>query len=150
MISWTSSTRHGAAILFTCSSLLPRSGLLATPNGIEIAGELARVDLDRRYSCGLAVGLDDYLQLFPQIAESPATLLEVAFEDYRARKSRGLAVKSERWRRVPGIVHVAWYQELLQSERDGYPAFTSDSCMFDSGTDRRGIEYRCALRRVVD
>lgn len=89
-------------------------------NAGEIAGELTRVDLDRRYACGAAVALEDYVRLFPMLADSPQALTGVAFEDYRARQTRGLSIEWERWRSLPAIESQSWYRELLYGSLENY------------------------------
>ncbi len=63
--------------------------------------ELVRVDLDRHYQNGNHVSLEDYFSKFPVLANHEQAATEIAFEDFRARRSRGLGCPASRWSKLP-------------------------------------------------
>jgi eukaryotic-like serine/threonine-protein kinase len=74
--------------------------------------ELVRADLDRRYSINLDVELSKYLDAFPVLGTNPRVLAAISFEDFRARRSRGLSTEPARWSGLPGVAHEPWFQQL--------------------------------------
>jgi eukaryotic-like serine/threonine-protein kinase len=67
----------------------------------EIALELMRVDLERRWSAGNPEPLISYFQRFPWLNQATEAKGALAFEEYRIRRARGEDVKpeeySQRW-----------------------------------------------------
>ena len=59
------------------------------PHYAVILKELIRVDLEYRSKTCSPRTLDDYCQLFPELLRDREAVKEVAFEDYRQRRSRG-------------------------------------------------------------
>lgn len=79
---------------------------------VSVASELIRVDIDRRYHAGHEVELGWYFETFPFLNSDAQARRAIAFEDFRARNSRGLAVPRERWGDILGTMPCTWYQEL--------------------------------------
>lgn len=77
--------------------------------------ELIRSDIDRRYSAGVEVDLPRYFQVFPAVSSVGRCASDIAFEDYRARKSRGLSTRPERWSWIKGIREADWFHLLEKS-----------------------------------
>ncbi|MCC6510868.1 MAG: protein kinase [Pirellulaceae bacterium] len=90
-------------------AVVERSGLLSDPLAVS---ELVRADIDRRYTAGVPVALTDYLSWFPQLFHSSEALTSIAFEDFRARRSRGLECQPDRWSWLSPARHAAWFVEL--------------------------------------
>ncbi len=98
----------------------------ATERGLNDAthplSELVRADIDRRYSAQQDVDLHNYMQVFPALASDLQALLNIAYEDYRARQSRRLRLEPQRWDWIAGVQTQAWYRELA-----GEPCGPTDS-----------------------
>ncbi len=78
----------------------------------EAMSEMIRIDIERRYSSGLSVQLDWYLEAFALLVDEQQRIAEIAFEDYRSRQVHGLPLSASRYRRLPGIESQAWYRDL--------------------------------------
>ena len=78
----------------------------------EALSELIRIDIELRYKHGIAMGLDKYLSQFTGLLEQPKYLGQIAYEDYRTRKSYGHTVSTSRWNHLPGIKDATWFQHL--------------------------------------
>ncbi len=77
--------------------------------------ELVRADIDRHYLAGMSVSLEHYFLRFPELRTTPNLAMEVAFEDYRARASRGLECPVDRWSWLPGVESQSWFVQLRES-----------------------------------
>lgn len=84
-------------------------GLQTNLKGIT---ELIRADIDRRYASDCDVELRRYFEWFPALTQDAFWVEAIAFEDFRSRKTRGLAVHPNRWSWMPNIQSVKWLQEL--------------------------------------
>jgi eukaryotic-like serine/threonine-protein kinase len=76
------------------------------------AGELLRVDIQRRYAANLPVDLDSYWSMVPEDGNRNEVIREIAFEDYRTRKSHALSLRPERWADSLGVEKESWFLEL--------------------------------------
>ena len=61
---------------------------------LPLLTELIRVDLELAYAEGTPKSVDDYLDEYPSIFESPAALERVAFEEFRLRSDHGEPVST--------------------------------------------------------
>ncbi len=80
--------------------------------------ELIRIDIELRYKHALPVSLNDYFQQFNILLEIPECASQIAFEDFRSRRTRGHEVSVSRWEHLPGIRKELWFQELLSEHPD--------------------------------
>ena len=77
-----------------------------------VLGELVRVDVDRRYAASVPVDIEQYFAMFPSLWVDHAQISAIAFEDFRARISRGLAVSRTRWQVLPSVAEQTWFRDL--------------------------------------
>lgn len=103
--------------------------------------ELVRADLDRRYQIGLEVNLDRYFESFEVLCAHPALVADIGFEDYRARKSRGLDVHSDRWRQFHAIRRASWFDGLMQKE-EPHRGTNRNAAVLPSATDTPQVGQR--------
>lgn len=89
-------------------------------NNQELLSELVRVDLDLRYSHGGNVDLEQYFELFPSLREDSKAIVNIAFEDFRARRSRGLPVSKHRWQHFPQVHNQEWFRSLNEHEIESH------------------------------
>jgi serine/threonine protein kinase/Flp pilus assembly protein TadD len=75
--------------------------------------ELIRIDIELRYKHAIPVSLNDYFKEFDALLEIPECASQIAFEDFRSRRTRGHEVTVSRWEHLPGIRKELWFQELL-------------------------------------
>src|SRR5579864_6335864 len=59
------------------------------PRYLPSLAELIRVELDQDWSAGSAKPLADYCARFPELADDPRLMQEIAFEEYRLRREAG-------------------------------------------------------------
>lgn len=78
------------------------------PHYREVLRELVRVDLEYARQHGAPRPLAEYLERFPDIAEDPASLAEIAFEEYRLRRQAGEEVTPETYQRELGVDIQNW------------------------------------------
>ena len=102
----------------------------ATP---ELLLELIRADIGRRYGAGVPVSLESYVQRFPDVFADEERTALVCYEDFRARKSRGLPCPSSRWSGMPAVNAQAWYRELLVTSVDSVDWSSSAEFRHDTG-----------------
>lgn len=107
--NWSVSSDHLIESLVTSASAEATSELLL---------ELIRADIGRRYGAGVPVRLEAYLQRFPEVFADEERTALVCYEDFRARKSRGLPCPHHRWSGMPAVTAQAWYRELLVASMD--------------------------------
>lgn len=89
---------------------ITRKGLDDSAN---VIGELIRADIDFRYTRNESdLDLQTYWNAFPRLLDYPKIVLDIAYEDFRARESRGLSVPSSRWSDLPGVASEAWFIAL--------------------------------------
>ena len=81
-------------------------------NDLTAIVELVRIDIELRYDRGANVDIDDYLNRFESLRESPEQIAEIAFEDYRGRSANGFSVAPTRWDSLPSINHQSWFRQL--------------------------------------
>ncbi len=77
-----------------------------------VLSELVRVDIDRQYQQGYSVDLNRYFDMYPVLAVNDKAAAEIAFEDYRARRTRGLDCSPSRWSKLAGVSEQLWYRQL--------------------------------------
>ncbi len=102
----------------------------ATP---ELLLELIRADIGRRYGAAVPVSLESYVQRFPDVFVDEERTALVCYEDFRARKSRGLPCPSSRWSGMPAVNAQAWYRELLVTSVDSGDWSSSAEFRHDTG-----------------
>jgi serine/threonine protein kinase len=83
---------------------------------LEVLTELIRVDLEYRCRQGEDRRVEDYLREFPELAQHPEQLKQIAFEEYRQRRDAGQEVSAQEYRQRLGI-SLPW-----QSETGAIPA----------------------------
>jgi serine/threonine protein kinase/Tfp pilus assembly protein PilF len=79
----------------------------------ELILELIRADIGRRYAAGVPVSIESYSERFPEVFADGERMALVCYEDFRARRSRGLACPPDRWSGMSTVAAQAWYRELL-------------------------------------
>lgn len=84
----------------------------------ELLMELIRADIGRRYGAGVSVSLESYANRFPDVFADDERTALICYEDFRARKSRGLPCPPGRWSGMPAVTAQAWYRELLVTSVD--------------------------------
>ena len=62
----------------------------------ELILELIRADIGRRYAAGVPVSIESYSERFPEVFADGERMALVCYEDFRARRSRGLACPPDR------------------------------------------------------
>lgn len=80
----------------------------------ELLAELVRVDIDRRYSAGADVDLQQYSNRFPELFARSEHACAICYEDFRARQSARRPCVPARWMNYSGVSSQKWFQELLQ------------------------------------
>ena len=70
--------------------------------------ELVRVDLEYSWQRGQPRALADYQRRFPELFEDPASLNEVAFEEYRLRRQAGEDPSPEEYKRRFNLSTQGW------------------------------------------
>ena len=80
----------------------------------ELLAELVRVDIDRRYSVGGDVDLQQYSSRFPDLFARSEYACAICYEDFRARQSARHPCLPSRWMSYSGVSSQKWFQELLQ------------------------------------
>src|SRR4051812_33263977 len=93
---------------------------------LDALGELLRVDLEYRWRQGVAPGLEDYRDRFPDLFADPDRLSGVAFEEYRLRRQAGHAPTP------------AEYSDRFGVDVAGWPADSSIGADDDEGLDGHG------------
>lgn len=79
----------------------------------ELILELIRADIGRRYAAGVPVSLESYSERFPEVFADGERMALVCYEDFRARRSRGLACPPDRWSGMSTVAAQTWYRELM-------------------------------------
>lgn len=105
--------------------------------------ELVRVDIDKRYSIGCEVRLADYFDRFSDLLLSAEHSQAIAYEDFRARFSRGLPCTPERWSIIPAVESRSWYIEalkLMDGKRMPVGGRESLSIAFDKSLSERSSQ----------
>jgi hypothetical protein len=82
-----------------------------------VLAELIRVDIDRRYARQQPVNLESYFELFSSLSADSEAVAAIAFEDFRSRRSRGLATAQERYFRYPQLAQASWLGDLASGFR---------------------------------
>jgi hypothetical protein len=92
-----------------------------------VIGELVRADIDRRYEVQAEVTLDGYFDAFPELRSHAASALGIAYEDFRARQTRGLSINPSRWISIPGVRQQSWFRELVSIQSASHRSHASTS-----------------------
>jgi eukaryotic-like serine/threonine-protein kinase len=83
--------------------LPPRSAPAFAPTLLE----LARVDIELRWSRGTPAPLSDYLDRYPEL-NAPEALADLAFEEYRVRLRAGQSVRPAEYAERYGVPTAGW------------------------------------------
>lgn len=78
------------------------------PQFSEIVGELLCVDCERRFKAGRPQSIAEYQRRLPDLADHPALIERLAFEEYRLRCSRGERIEPAEYQRQLGISTQHW------------------------------------------
>ena len=78
------------------------------PHYHRIACELVRIDLEMRWTRGMAKPLEEYRRDLPHLFGDRAALQDVAYEEYRQRVQAGDAVEPAEYRKQFGVEVDAW------------------------------------------
>ena len=78
------------------------------PNYNDVAVELMRIDLERRWKTGRPKGLNEYQDSFSDLLAAPEQLHALAFEEYRCRLQAGEKASPEEYRRRFGVSTDDW------------------------------------------
>ena len=116
----------------------------------EILLELIRADIGRRYGAAIPVSLESYLQRFPEVFADEERTALVCYEDFRARKSRGLPCPSGRWSGMPAVAGQAWYRELLVTSLDSGDWSSSEEFRQDTKPTLKSVSQDIAAASGTD
>ena len=103
----------------------------------ELILELIRADIGRRYAAGVPVSLESYSERFPEVFADGERMALVCYEDFRARRSRGLACPPDRWSGMSTVAAQTWYRELLATHPE-------------SGDWSSSAEFRQSITSVIE
>jgi eukaryotic-like serine/threonine-protein kinase len=87
----------------------------------DVLRELVRVDLEYGWERGTPRPLKEYTQRFPCLAQDPAGLEAVAFEEFRLRCQAGQKPSAEEYQRAYGVKAASWVKQGLTSVREPGP-----------------------------
>ena len=119
----------------------------ATP---ELLLELIRADIGRRYGAGVPVSLESYGQRFPEVFADEERTALVCYEDFRARKSRGLPCPPNRWSGRSAVAAQAWYRELLVTSMDSGDWSSSAELRHETGLSLKSVSPGAAEAAGTD
>jgi len=81
---------------------------LGHPGRAAVLVELVRIDLEFGWDAGRPTPLADYLKAFPDLAQTPSPLADIAFEEYRQRLAHGHPASSADYAAAYGVDTSDW------------------------------------------
>jgi serine/threonine protein kinase len=105
------------------------------PRFREVLIELARVDLELRWKFSQPLPLEQYFSMFPELRNEPDAVSQLAFEEYRARRSAGQPASATEYAACYGIATSSWLEaNESRADLESDPAITNERRHPDSVT----------------